>query len=44
MISRSYCRSEAATSTYVSPVRARELTMKMTVYQRAKRKPRVTIW
>src|SRR4051812_5442981 len=41
MISRSYCRSEAATSTYVSPVRARELTTKMTAYQRARRKPSV---
>src|SRR6476619_2867760 len=41
MISRSYCRSEAATSTYVSPVSARELTTKMTAYQRARRKPSV---
>src|SRR5262245_59787681 len=41
MISRSYCRSEAATSTYVSPVRARELTTKIAAYQMARRKPSV---
>src|SRR3954468_12044624 len=41
MISRSYWRSEAATSTYVSAVRASELPTKIAAYQRARRKPSV---
>src|SRR6478752_2950027 len=41
MISRSYCRSEAATSTYVSRVNARALPTKISAYHRARRKPSV---
>src|SRR5688500_20407526 len=41
MISRSYWRSDTATSTYVSAVRAKELTTKIASYQRARRNPSV---